>query len=241
MINSIMLEKHITAYKLSKESGIAYSTLSDIISGKTDIQTVSARVLYSLSKVLGVSMEQLYLGGDKQRKVYINNDGRTVYVYVGGKKYSYMGPKNLVGFRNVVDVNNNVISVDTLFKNGEDSVYVEEDYIDLNDICSDNLSDLQLPYDVLIATPGDSRANFLRNNALIISDNMAILQSESSSDDVLVEVANIKRNREKMVMRLKDYAVLYTDMSQNMQKRAIASVKENHEFILREIKERMHA
>ena len=188
-----------------------------------------------------MSMEQLYLGGNGRIKVYINNEGRIVYVYIGSRKYSYMGPKNLVGFRNVVSINNNVVSVDTLFRDRDDKLYVEEDYIDLNDICSDNLSALELPYDVFIATPGESRTKYLQRNAVIISDNMAVLPGDNSSGDVLVEVANLKRNREKMVMRLKDYAVLYTNMTESMRKRALASVKDNQDFILREIKERMHA
>ena len=62
MLSSIIEQKNITPYRLAKDTGIAYSTLADIISGKTDIKCVSAQVLYKLAKGLGMSMEELYEG-----------------------------------------------------------------------------------------------------------------------------------------------------------------------------------
>jgi len=242
LINSVMGKKKISAYKLSKDSGIAYSTLQNIITGKTDIQSVSAKILYKLSQSLDVTMEQLYLNKEEESTVYISNTGRTVHVYVMGNHFIYMGPKNLVGFRNVTDIKINVIYVDTYFSDKDDRIYVEEDYIDLNDICSGHADLLDGPYKVLIGKPGESRAEHLVNNALLVSDNMAILLSdESSMENVIIEVSNVKRNREKMLMRLSDYAILYSDMSKNMQQRAESAVLNNQKIIRAEIKERLHA
>ncbi len=54
-----MKKKKITKYRLSKNSGIPYTTLSDILSGKTQLEKCSAETVYKLSKELDVSMEEL--------------------------------------------------------------------------------------------------------------------------------------------------------------------------------------
>ena len=59
MINELMENKKITQYRLSKESGIAYTTINDICSGKAQLTKCSAETIYHISKVLGVSMESL--------------------------------------------------------------------------------------------------------------------------------------------------------------------------------------
>lgn len=58
-INKIMEKKNITKYRLSKNSGIPYSTLTDIISGKAQLEKCSAETIYRLSKELDISMEEL--------------------------------------------------------------------------------------------------------------------------------------------------------------------------------------
>ena len=59
MINDLMKNKNITKYRLSKNSGIPYSTLTDIISGKAQLEKCSAETVYRLSKELEISMEDL--------------------------------------------------------------------------------------------------------------------------------------------------------------------------------------
>ena len=59
MINELMENKKITRYRLAKESGIAYTTINDICSGKAQLEKCSAETIYRISKVLGVSMENL--------------------------------------------------------------------------------------------------------------------------------------------------------------------------------------
>ena len=58
-INELMKNKKMTKYRLAKESGIAYTTINDICSGKAQLEKCSAETIYRISKVLGVSMENL--------------------------------------------------------------------------------------------------------------------------------------------------------------------------------------
>lgn len=59
MLNQIIKSKKISKYRLSKNSDIPYTTLSDILSGKAELKKCSAETVYKLSKALGVSMEKL--------------------------------------------------------------------------------------------------------------------------------------------------------------------------------------
>ena len=55
----ILEKKKMSKYRLAKASGIPYSTLSDILNGKTELKKCSAETVYRLAKELGVSMEEL--------------------------------------------------------------------------------------------------------------------------------------------------------------------------------------
>ncbi|HJD13606.1 MAG TPA: helix-turn-helix transcriptional regulator [Candidatus Ruminococcus avistercoris] len=59
IINELMKNKKLTRYRLAKDSGIAYTTINDICSGKARLEKCSAETIYRISKVLGVSMESL--------------------------------------------------------------------------------------------------------------------------------------------------------------------------------------
>ena len=74
-LNDIMREKNISQYRLSKESGVAQATISDICSCKAKIEKCSADTLYRISKVLNVSMESLIEQEMKQK----NNPHRTSF------------------------------------------------------------------------------------------------------------------------------------------------------------------
>ena len=54
-----MGRRNITQYRLSKDSGIAYTTINDICSDKAQLEKCSAETIYRISKVLEVSMESL--------------------------------------------------------------------------------------------------------------------------------------------------------------------------------------
>ena len=59
LIQELMAQKSITKYRLSKNSGIPYTTINDICSGKAKLEKCSAETIYKLAKELGVSMEAL--------------------------------------------------------------------------------------------------------------------------------------------------------------------------------------
>lgn len=58
-IEELMKNKKMTQYRLAKDSGIAYTTINDICSGKAQLEKCSAETIYRISKALGVSMESL--------------------------------------------------------------------------------------------------------------------------------------------------------------------------------------
>lgn len=58
-IQNLMAEKNMTLYRLSKNSGVPYTTVNDIYSGRTRLEKCSAETVYKLSKELGVPMETL--------------------------------------------------------------------------------------------------------------------------------------------------------------------------------------
>ena len=49
----------MSRYRLSKESGVPWATLSDICTGKTRMDRCSAGTMLKLSQALGVSLEEL--------------------------------------------------------------------------------------------------------------------------------------------------------------------------------------
>ncbi len=59
MIDKLIREKGITKYRLAKDSGVPYSTVNDIISGKTSLEKCSAETVYKLAEALEMPMEDL--------------------------------------------------------------------------------------------------------------------------------------------------------------------------------------
>lgn len=58
-IQQLLKEKGMSRYSLSKISGVPWSTLSDICSGKTNLNRCSARTLSKLSKALEMPIEEI--------------------------------------------------------------------------------------------------------------------------------------------------------------------------------------
>ena len=58
-INEILLQKNLSKYRLSKISGVPFTTISEISTGKTKIKNCSAGTLYKLAKALDIEMEDL--------------------------------------------------------------------------------------------------------------------------------------------------------------------------------------
>lgn len=58
-INDVIEAKHLSKYRIAKNSGIPYMTLNDICNGKTNLANCSARTVYRLARELDVPMEKL--------------------------------------------------------------------------------------------------------------------------------------------------------------------------------------
>lgn len=58
-LTSLLREKQLSVYQCAKESSVPYTTLLDIVKGKTRIEKCTAETLYKLAKTLNVAMEEL--------------------------------------------------------------------------------------------------------------------------------------------------------------------------------------
>ena len=66
-INEILTQTGMTKYRLQKLSGVPHATLSDLCSGKTQIEKCSGETLYRLAKALQVPMEVLLESAMEQK------------------------------------------------------------------------------------------------------------------------------------------------------------------------------
>ena len=67
MLETLLKEKDMTMYQCSKLSGIPYTTISEVVRGKTRIEKCSAETVYKLSKVLNTSVETLLKDAIEER------------------------------------------------------------------------------------------------------------------------------------------------------------------------------
>jgi len=56
-IDQLLEQRDLTKYRLSKISGVPYTTVNEICNGKVKIEKCTADTVYRLSKALGVTME----------------------------------------------------------------------------------------------------------------------------------------------------------------------------------------
>ena len=56
---SLLKERQLSIYQCAKESHVPYTTLSDIVKGKTRIEKCTAETIYKLAKTLHVTMEEI--------------------------------------------------------------------------------------------------------------------------------------------------------------------------------------
>ncbi len=56
---SLLKERQLSVYQCAKESHVPYTTLSDIVKGKTRIEKCTAETIYKLARTLHVTMEEL--------------------------------------------------------------------------------------------------------------------------------------------------------------------------------------
>ncbi len=67
IINELLKKKKISRYKLSKDSGVPQSTISDLCNGKTSIENCSVGTLYKISKALNVSLDFIMERNEKDK------------------------------------------------------------------------------------------------------------------------------------------------------------------------------
>lgn len=58
-LNALLKQKDMSVYQCSKESKVPYTTLLDLVKGKTRIEKCAAETVYKLAKALGKTMEEL--------------------------------------------------------------------------------------------------------------------------------------------------------------------------------------
>jgi transcriptional regulator with XRE-family HTH domain len=59
IVNDLLEKENMSRYRLSKESGVAMTTITDICSGKADLDKCAAGTLHKIAKVLGVTVDSI--------------------------------------------------------------------------------------------------------------------------------------------------------------------------------------
>lgn len=68
IIDELLKNEKISHYKLSKLSGVPQATISDLCSGKSDLEKCAAGTLYKIAKVLNVTVDSILEANDQQKK-----------------------------------------------------------------------------------------------------------------------------------------------------------------------------
>lgn len=59
IVNELLQRADMSRYRLSKESGVPLTTITDICSGKAELNKCAAGTLYKIAKALGVTVDSL--------------------------------------------------------------------------------------------------------------------------------------------------------------------------------------
>ncbi len=70
IVNDLLEKENMSRYRLSKESGVAMTTIIDICSGKADLDKCAAGTLYRIAKVLGVTVDSILENNNADRTDY---------------------------------------------------------------------------------------------------------------------------------------------------------------------------
>lgn len=65
IVNELLKNANMSKYSLSKESGVAMTTITDICNGKAMLEKCAAGTLYKIAKVLGVTVDYLIENNEK--------------------------------------------------------------------------------------------------------------------------------------------------------------------------------
>ncbi len=69
-LNAYCLNLHL----LSERSGVAYSTVYNLFTGKKDIADATSESLYKLARSLGMTMDELFRELKEEENSLLNND-----------------------------------------------------------------------------------------------------------------------------------------------------------------------
>ena len=70
IVNDLLEKENMSRYRLSKESGVAMTTITDICSGKADLDKCAAGTLYKIAKVLGVTVDSMLENNSEDKVDY---------------------------------------------------------------------------------------------------------------------------------------------------------------------------
>ena len=59
IVNELLEKENMSRYRLSKESGVAMTTITDICNGTADLSRCAAGTLYKIARILGVTVDFL--------------------------------------------------------------------------------------------------------------------------------------------------------------------------------------
>ena len=88
MLKDYLKKENITIYELSKKTGIAYSTLSDLCNGKVDIDNCKVSIIKKLSEYFNISMNNIYnICLKKDNEFIVDSLKKNVCTYSKNKNY----------------------------------------------------------------------------------------------------------------------------------------------------------
>lgn len=70
IINELLQEENMSRYRLSKESGVPMTTITDICTGKAELDKCAAGTLYKIAKVFGVTIDSLLENNERKNADY---------------------------------------------------------------------------------------------------------------------------------------------------------------------------
>ena len=70
IVNDLLEKENMSRYRLSKESGVAMTTITDISSGKANLDKCAAGTLYRIAKVLGVTVDSMLENNSEDKVDY---------------------------------------------------------------------------------------------------------------------------------------------------------------------------
>ena len=87
MLKEYLHENNLSIYKLSKISGIPYSTLNDIVNHKVDIANIRAGIVFKLGNALNLTMDELYKLCTSEILIELEDYSAKGRVNIRNKKY----------------------------------------------------------------------------------------------------------------------------------------------------------